>query len=434
VGAATRRIRTNIGAYDGDPNRIVRKGSRNAYVQAMHVCLVSATFPPDVCGVGDQTFQLALALRRAGVQVTVLTSDRGSSNGPSQAPAGIVVKRAVASWTLRRLPTLVRTLRAGGYDLVHMQYTSNLYGRRTLAVNLLPYLLARPLFVTVNEFYSPMSRGLRNVVGGLYDRVKDTLLIWGSTAVIVTIPSRASRLSGLFPWLGRRIHTIASSANLLPDGGLPDERARTRSLLGIGPDELVIGSFGLLHTDRRYELLFRVVRRLLDQGHRLRLLLIGSYGHDDPYYRYLVQCVTNLRLGPHVTWTGFGSPPEISRWLLASDLYAMTDLRGASGRKSSLMSALAHGLPVVSTQGPDTERVFVESDGIVLIDPHDEEDSLVRHIDRLLKDGEERGRLAGRARQLYQSGFGWDRTAQRHIEVYRQHLPGERPAAPSVPV
>jgi glycosyltransferase involved in cell wall biosynthesis len=393
----------------------------------MRVCLVSATFPPDVCGVGDHAFRLALALHQAGVQVSVLTSDRGSPDGPTGLPAGIVVRRSVTSWALRGLPPLVRTLRAAPCDLVHVQYTPNLFGRRTLAVSLLPYLLARPLrvptVVTFNEFYTPLYRGLRNIVAGLYDRVKDTLLLWGSAGVIVTVPSRASRLSGAFPWLRRRIHTIPSGATLLPHSEpAPEERALTRQELGIGPDELVIGSFGLLHTDKRYELLFEVGRRLLDRGHRLRLLLIGPYSGDRPYCRYLAQRIADLGLDSHVSWTGYGSPPEISRWFHALDLYVMTDLRGASGRKSSLLSALAHGLPIVSTRGAETETLFIESDALVLADLRDEEESLVRHVDRLLRNPGERSRLALRARQLHRAEFSWEAIAQRTIGAYRQCL------------
>jgi glycosyltransferase involved in cell wall biosynthesis len=337
-----------------------------------------------------------------------------------------VVRRSVASWALTHLPTLVRTLRAARYDLVHVEYTPNLFGRRTLAVSLLPYLvtgmLRIPTVVTFHEIYTPIHRGLRNVVAGLYDRVKDTLLLWGSTGVTVTVPGRASRLSGLFPWLGRRVHTIPAGATLLPDRCVPEDRALARDRLGIGPQELVVGSFGLIHTDKRYELLFRVVRRLLDQGHRLRLLLIGPYSSDHPYCRYLMQRVTDLGLDSHVVWTGYGSPLETSRWLRTVDIYVMTDLRGASGRKSSLLSALAHGLPIVSTRGADTESAFVDGDAIVLADAGDEEGSLVHHLDRLLRDGNERSRLALRARELYRAHFAWEAIARRTIVAYGQCL------------
>ena len=396
----------------------------------MRVCLVCATFPPEVCGVGDFTFQLARALGEAGIEVSVVTSDRGLPEESNQAPPGIVVRRPVASWTLRQLPTLVRTLRAGRYDLVHVQYTSNLYGRRTLAINLMPCLAARflrmPILVTFMEFYMPMSHGLHELLAGVYERAKDTLLLWSSTGVIVTLPNRARRLCRLFPWLRRRVHILPSGANLELGETVPDDRERGRRHFGIGPTELVIGSFGVLHTDKRYELLFRVARRLLDQGHQIRLLLIGSYSDDHPYYRYLTQCVSDLGLGSCVIWTGFGSPTEVSHWLLATDIYVMTDLGGASARKSSLITALAHGLPTVSTRGADTEAEFVDGEGIVLVDARDEEESLVHHLDRLLKDPEERRRLALGARRLHQSQFSWQSIARSATDIYRQYLPRER--------
>jgi glycosyltransferase involved in cell wall biosynthesis len=396
----------------------------------MRVCLVCATFPPETCGVGDYTFQLARALGEAGIEVSVVTSDRGLPEEANQAPAGVIVQRPVASWSLRQLPALVRTLRAGHYDLVHVQYTPNLYGRRTLAINLMPCLAARilhtPTLVTFMEFYTPLSHGLRELLAGVYDRVKDTLLLWSSTGVIVTVPNRARQVSRLFPWLRRRVHVLPSGANLELGQTVPEERERGRAHFGIGSTELVIGSFGSLHTDKRYELLLRVVRSLLDRGHRIRLLLIGAYSDDHPYFRYLTQRVSDLELGSRVIWTGFGTPAEVSRWLLATDVYVMTDVRGASARKSSLITALAHGLPTVSTRGVDTECEFIDGKGIVLVDTSDEEENLLHHLDRLLKDPEERSRLALGARQLHQSHFSWQGIARRAMDVYRQYLPHGR--------
>lgn len=391
----------------------------------MRICLISATYPPDLCGVGDYTCHLSRALRRAGVQATVLTSQNTSPASPAAQHAGEDVKRLVSRWTLRSWPLLLKEIKTGGYDLVHIQYTPNLYGRPHVAIHLLPWCLSlwsgcRTL-VTFHEIYTPMLRGLRNLLLGLYDRVKDTILLLGSHGAILTVPNRVSRLSRLFPWLRGRLYVVPVGAGLQLDQEAPDERMGVRTQLGIRPEEIVVGSFGSLHTDKRYEVLFRVARRLLDRGHPLRLVLIGAYDKIHPYYRHLEKEIAELNLEPYIIWTGFGTPLEVSRWLKMVDIYAMTDLRGASGRKSSLITALAHGLPVVSTRGSDTTEEFSGNGDIVLVDLDDVE-HFVHHIERLIRNPHERTELGRRGYQLYESHFSWDTIAQRTITLYHRLL------------
>lgn len=393
----------------------------------VRVCVISATFPPAVCGVGDYTFQLCRALSQQGARVTVLTARHATPVRGERLADGVDVRPIVPRWTVGGLSLILREITAGGYDLVHLQYTPNLYGRATFAVNLLPWWVAAvagcPTLVTFHEVYTPYLKGVRSLLAGTYDRVKDTVLLLSSAAVVVTVPSRGRRLSRLFPWLRGRLHVIPVGAGLDVMRVTEAEREAQRVRLGVAPDEVVVGSFGALHPDKGYESFFRAVRRLRHQGHPVRGLIIGAYHDGHPYYERLKKYVADFALDPYIIWTGYGTPSDVSRWLAAVDVYVMTDVRGASERKSSLITALAHGLPIVSTRGPDTPEEFVSREPLVLVEMGDD-DALVDQLGRLLQAPEERARLRAGARRLYESHYAWDRIAQQMLGVYQTYGPG----------
>lgn len=388
-------------------------------------CIISATFPPDICGVGDYTCQLARALGEQGERVTVLTGQHEARPCIEEVAEGVTVKRILPGWTWKSLVRILQEVQSEGYKLVHIQYTPQFYGRHAWVVSLLPVWLTlgtqcRTL-VTFHEIYTPYLPGLRHLIAGTYHRLIDTILLWSSAAAIVTVENRMHRLTRLFPWMRRSVYTIPVGSGLaMMKGQSTDERLAQRASFGIAPDELVIGTFGALHTDKRYESLFTAIRRLLDKGDRVQVVMIGAITASHPYYKQLKKCIADLGLTRYITWTDFGTPSEVSRWLETLDLYVMTDLRGASDRKSSLITALAYGLPIVATRGPDTSDNFVDGENIVLVDVADET-ALVKQIHRLLGAPEERSRLRAGARRLYDSVYGWERIAHRTREVYQRY-------------
>ena len=88
---------------------------------------------------------------------------------------------------------------------------------------------------------------------------------------------RAQRLHGAGdrrrdPGVGRRAHPHADGAGAR-GGARPSTRLRMR--YGIGPDEFVVGSFGLLTREKRVDTVARAVARAASIDPRVRLLVVG---------------------------------------------------------------------------------------------------------------------------------------------------------------
>jgi len=382
--------------------------------------MISATFPPDVCGVGDYTAQLERALRHLGVHVDVVASNRANSGNPPERQPISSLFRRMEKWNVRAVVGLLKTVRKNGYNYIHIQYTPNFYGPLSFAVNLIPWLLLGSrcrTAVTFHEIYAPKLGGYKNRLLAFYDHFKDTMLLMGSSVSILTVPDRVARLGRRFPWLRSRLHAIPVGTGVRVVPMTIEERNAERARLGIGADDFLLGSFGTMHVDRHYDTLFRTLHRMIDRHPRLRFAIIGAYREEHPYYRFLKKWIADLRLDPYIVWTGYGNEEAVSRWLSLLDLYVMTDVRGASGRKSSLIAALGHGLPIVSTRGRDTPPDFIDGENMALVEVDDEQ-ALSDRIERLVQDTTERNRLRAGASDLFSSCFAWESIAQETIEVY----------------
>ena len=94
---------------------------------------------------------------------------------------------------------------------------------------------------------------------------------------------------------------------------------------------------------------------------------------------------------------------------------------GASYRRGSLLAALAHGVPVVTTEPAHRGRSLeelVDEQSALLVRP-DDTAALARTIGRVLDDKGLAARLSAGARGVAEQ-FSWDRIAARHLELYRE--------------
>jgi len=102
---------------------------------------------------------------------------------------------------------------------------------------------------------------------------------------------------------------------------------------------------------------------------------------------------------------------------------------GVSGRRTSVMTALSHGVPVVTSAGKATENCWAESDAVKLTKVGDIS-SMVEAVQCLLADEEMRISMGNSGTRLYRERFDIQQT----ISALRRSTPegalkrAERPA------
>jgi glycosyltransferase involved in cell wall biosynthesis len=313
------------------------------------------------------------------------------------------VVRRDGGWSIRGLGTKPGRDRAARsmddaleqVDALILHYNPFSWGRRGFAPQLLQSLARvrrrRPALVIgilAHERYVDM-RGLRGTLMGGWQRFQYLAVLrfadvaWSST----------ERWTELL-----RRQTAARVAQMPICSTLPDRRAaRTvaRERLGVRDATLVAATFGTNHPSRLIGYVELAVGAISRAGCPVTLLNLGA--DPPPLAVPGVQVVTPGRLDAAV----------VAEHLAAADLYLAPFIDGVSGRRTSLMAALQHGLPVVGTRGEMTDSAMRNAGSALLLTPSHDGAAFAAAARDLAADPSQRAQRATAARRLYESRFDW---------------------------
>jgi glycosyltransferase involved in cell wall biosynthesis len=406
-------------------------------MKEMKVCLISGEFRPMQGGVGDFTYEVGQALRALGAAVTVLTS---TAAGLPRDEDGLRVEPRLERWGWDSWRTILRTAEELEADVLNIQYQAAAYGMHP-AINFLPlWLRARKqhprVVVTFHDLKVPY---LFPKAGRIRWWVVLALARW-SDAVIVTNAEDMETLlhslsSILYSQLSPAPYLIPIGSNIEPTPPADYDRDAWRARWGVGPEDILLSYFGFLNESKGGETLVRTLDGVVKKGYRARLLMVGGkWGSSDPtnvaYAQRIEALMDELGLSERVMWTGYTPQEEVSANLLASDICVLPYRDGASFRRGSFMAALVHGLPIVTTSAgrlaADLESAahlprLRDGENVLLVPP-DDAAALAEAIAHLADTPELRQRLGQGAKEMSKA-FGWDRIAEKTLEVYHAIRP-----------
>jgi len=378
------------------------------------VLLISGEYPPMQGGVADFTAILGAALADQGARVHVLTAQDG---GPPRVVEGVHVHPALRGYGWGSLcKAMSRTLAEVSPDVVNIQYQTAAYGMHP-AINLLPRLYPSvPFVVTCHDLLVPY---LFPKAGPIRWRA-NLALLRACKAAIVTNQQDLERVQGerhLPP-----LYLIPIGSNIADSRPTDYNRVAWRRRWGVAEETTLLCYFGFLNASKGGIELIGALDESRRAGRGVHLLMIGgAVGASDPTNRdYLDQVkrlIAERGLSEHVTWTGHLTAEEVSASLCSADICVLPYRDGASFRRGSLMAALVHGMPIISTWPQVDIPEMVHGGNIWLVSPEDP-DALAEAIARLADDDDLRMSLGAGARALSWR-FDWREIARRTLEVYR---------------
>lgn len=197
--------------------------------------------------------------------------------------------------------------------------------------------------------------------------------------------SRADRI--------RVIHTGIDLATV--DQGA--DREQVRSALGIGPDDLVVGTVSRLFVEKGHRFLIQALSILTERFPKLRVLIVGTGDQR----RALEEQVRTLLLGDRVLFTGYYE--DLGGALRAMDIFAQPSI-DHEGFPTALLEAQAAGLPVVASDIGGTKETFAVGRTGMLVPPADSV-ALAEALAVLCENDGHRRKLAAAARPWIESQF-----------------------------
>jgi polysaccharide biosynthesis protein PslF len=389
------------------------------------ICIIAGTYKPDLCGVAHYTARLRDVLKKHDISSVVLTTHAAAREVNDSSVRGVV-----QDWRFRDLISLVQAIHSTDADILHIQHAAGTYGFER-AIFLLPLFLKatgyqKPIVTTVHEYgwwewepkgVPPQFVEWLKMWGqrrGWWDR-EDGFLLTMSDALITTNAEAEAVIHQRLPQLSDRLSLIPIAANI--DVTAIDRntaRQQLRQRCNFSLDSILITFFGFLHPVKGIETLLPAFQKVLATHPQARLLLLGGVESlalqgeaAKRYWDKLHTLVTELNLNQMVHLTGYLDAETASKYLLGCDIGVLPFNHGMTMKSGSLLTLLAHGLPVIATQHPTP---LPDGHPVQLV-PSRNIDVLADALCQLLNDPNKRNSL-GDAGRAFVENFTWSNIAR----------------------
>ena len=185
----------------------------------------------------------------------------------------------------------------------------------------------------------------------------------------------------------------------------PGDGAAVRRRLGIRTDERVVFALQRLAREKRVDALLLALRRCLDSGSTVRLV-IGGTGSEEGALRALA---SELGIDKHVCFAGYIPRAELADYFSAADLFAFHSTFETFG--IVVAQAMSYGLPIVTVRS--TALPEIVGDGGVLVEEGDPR-ALGDALAALAHDEARCRAIGARGRRRAEALFGWDSVAAQY--------------------
>jgi len=363
-------------------------------------------------GVGAYSQIMARQFAHQGHEVYVLSSQQAQEIQPQ------IHLDTLSNWSITTLIKIRRWAQTQKLDIINLQFETAAYSMSPW-IHFLPQMVNIPVVTTFHDllfpYLFPKAGRLRNWIVMHLARV--------SAGVIATNHEDMEKLNHL-----SRVRLISIGSNInrvFP----PDFDAQSwREKLGAAPDDLLIAYFGFINHSKGVDTLLQAAAELAQHNFPFRLLMIGGRtGSSDPtnasYADEIDQLIDQLGLAPSIHWTGFADDAAVTAYLQASDVVILPFRDGASYRRGTLMAAIDHGCPIITTQPKVDIPAFKSGENMLLVPPEDPK-ALADAIHRFRGEGTElRIKLSKGALELSKH-FDWSLIAQDTLALF-EHILGE---------
>lgn len=192
-----------------------------------------------------------------------------------------------------------------------------------------------------------------------------------------------------------------------------EARAAARRRWNVSEATPLLGCVGYLLPEKGQELLVRAMTTIVAEFPACKLVLAG----DGPTRPHLEALVRELSLAPSVIFAGFLEDADAV--YRALDLFVFPSLAEPLG--SSLLAAMAHGLPAVAAASGGVPEIIEDRRNGLLVPPSDA-GALARAVCSLFDDRHSAQLMSAGARETVVDRFSAERLAERTFEQYEQAI------------
>ncbi len=371
-------------------------------------------------GPHNQALRLHEALRARGWEQLILISDAAGNAAGRLAPLGNVVLR-----------TPLHRLRRTRNPLVHARLFA---GSWTDLVRIWRLIRDRKIDVVIVT-------GLTNPQAALAARLADCAVVWqllDSSAprwLRVSLMPLVRKAAAVEMFNGDRLIPLYEGARPRRDHWLtyypPVDVGRfgpstahsvdVRRMWGIPTDALVVGTVANWTPQKGIEYFVKSADRIARSRDDAWFLMVGAtYETHRHYARQIRALVAGYAwAAERLVFAGPSDEPE--RYYPAMDVMLVTSIPQSEGTTTTIMEAMACGVPVVATDVGAVADVVSDGETGYLVPPLDAH-AIAEAVLRLLSDANMRRAMAASAREAAVERFAVERCADVHVRAFEMAL------------
>lgn len=186
---------------------------------------------------------------------------------------------------------------------------------------------------------------------------------------------------------------------------IQSDHSEVKKQQGVAEDEIVLTIFSGGSALREQRAFVNDLDTFLHKNKvRIRWLLLGDVSQ------------AMFRFTAPVLCPGYLPPADLSRWLQMTDIFLVPHRCGLTAKRSTLMAALQHGLPVVGTKGYMTDQFWDDVPGVILTPIHSSR-QFCEAVLSLCNQADERRRLGENNKNYYQVNLTWHKISSILLET-----------------
>jgi len=382
----------------------------------IRVCIISGAYPKVNDGIGDYTAKLVNSFNKDNLEVSLITSKDEAIRKNIEKNNNFRILPIIKKWNIFALIAILRLIKNERFDIIHLQFPSTKY-RRTVSLCFLPFFI-RMFFrdtktvITLHEFS----------ISYPINKLRQILLSLGSHKVVVTDRNELSQLRKFMVNGTKKIVFIPIGSNIEVYEYSPKEKESFLKKSGIHGQAKIITFFGFVHPNKGIEYLLKSIRKVIDNGIPVQLVVIAQLDFaNNAYHNKLKKLMDSLRINESIFITGYTAEQEVSRFLSFSDICVLPFCDGVTLRRGTLIAALAHGKPVVATKSNRYIPFQLRDKENIYFIPVNDVKGLAKAIELLCAENELREKIAAGA-SLLAKEFSWDKIARAHEMLYQNIL------------
>lgn len=376
----------------------------------MKILIVCPSYPPLIDGLSGHTYCLAKALAKKDQEIHILTSEL--AHLPHyEFQENIHIHRQVKSWALLNALDIIESIKEINFDQILIQYVPFLYSKRgglSLAILYLTWAIrwffGKKAFLYAHELFYPLQKNYKAIIMHFGHRMMLFSLGLCSNKIFTSTHKNRLILTRMFYWRKKDILHLPVSSNIPKT--LVENKEHVLANLGLKSNLFTICCFGFLHPSKLYPEILDTLKeiyekKLLD----FQLIFIGPTEKDlmaTLGFQYSCKRLPFLKL------TGPIEERKVSQLLQCCNLFIGLFMDGLTSRRGSVLAAMEHGLPIISTKSIDTEEWLFSHPEISFL-PSQSTQIKRDLLQEILKQKNQKN-SSGLSEYYYQH-FSWEQTA-----------------------